>query len=796
MSLPIPNLDDRTFSQIAEDGRSLIAGTTPEWTDHNVHDPGITFLELFAWLAEIEHYRLNRTSAASYLRYFSLIGLKPHAQEAARVTVETVFDKLAKGKFVPANSVLTAIGNESVPFQTLRDTYLTPAELKEIVTQAGGRVISQTKAEVNLAGHYDLFGPDPRSGDYLELGFKDWFEEEQGQLAITLYENDLPDRPAFATKARGFVPSAKIRWEYLAAGKWQELNIIEDGTLNFSRSGDLIFGKTDKQPAPRKLNGGREELYWIRAVLEEGHFEIPPRIFSIVPNTIHARQVETIVNEDLKTGLGTPDQQVQLNKFPVLIDPQVDDGPFQVGEVLDWRVLTLRLAGPFDSQDSYQKAVGYIAESLKALGAVIDPDKLGDDDKYRLAQVFDRLLDDEGFYRQEQMGVVSTDKGFTDLKTKAESRCREREHIRRFNRFLLQRIFPDLLMSDRIEIETDSPTACAGGRVNQWLSWERVENFLQSGPDDRHYTFNPRTGVVLFGNGLNGRIPQATESIRARFYRVTRGEQGNLAAHKLWQLGVTVELSDEEKSRPRVWTNPAPATGGRESESIEDAKLRSRGIFRKQAPVLTAKDYETAAIQTPGLRVARAKAVPNYNPRLPKLNLPGELTIIVAPQPAPQQAFPESPPPMPSDGFLKTVFNHLETLRLVATNIHVVGPKYVPVTVSCRVFLKKGASSAEANKIIRKALESYLDPTRGGPDRDSGWPFGRSVFPSEITQQLARIPAVDYVTGVSLNGLKVGQKLKLPYNGLPTAGENQVQLISFEDRGTAAKGEKGGKVCE
>ena len=87
MGLLLPKLDDKPFAKIFEDARSLIPSNTAEWTDHNVHDPGITFLDLFAWLAEIQQYRLDRTSAASYARFFSLMGLAPLDPQPAQVTV-------------------------------------------------------------------------------------------------------------------------------------------------------------------------------------------------------------------------------------------------------------------------------------------------------------------------------------------------------------------------------------------------------------------------------------------------------------------------------------------------------------------------------------------------------------------------------------------------------------------------------------------------------------------------------------------------------------------------------------
>jgi Baseplate J-like protein len=795
MALPLPNLDDKTFLQIALEGRSLIPSTAPEWTDHNVHDPGITFLELFAWLAEIEHYRLNRTSAASYERFFSLIGLTRLGRQAAEASLETEFEALNRGALVPANTNITAIGNESVPFQTLRDTYLTAARLVEIVTRAGERMILQTKAEGNLAGHYEAFGPAPVVGDLLELGFEGWFVEAQGHLTITLFEDDLPLRPTFTSGAagvEGFVPSAQVRWEYLTGSGWLELPVIEDGTLSFSRTGELIFRKPELPPLPGREAAGNRNLNWIRAVLVKGRFEIPPRIFSIVTNALRARQVKAIVNEDLGRGLGTPDQELRLHQTPLLFDPVVTDGPFQVGEVLDWRALVLRLARPHELRDPQQAlAVQYVAERLTAIGGVIEDGEPPDaDQQYHLAQAFDRLLESADFYRRDRLAVIPLTEQFSGLKAGVEGACQLTGDVRRFNRFLLQRIFPDLLVSDRVEIQTGTPVSRPEDEANSWVTWERVDDFLQSGPDDGHYSLDAQTGILRFGNGLNGRVPQPAEFIRARFYRVSQGEQGNLTAGKQWQLAVAIEVPPG--TRTRLWRNPAPATGGRAPESLDQARSRAREVFRKGSPVLSARDYETAALQTPGLRVARAKAVANFNPHLPKLNLPGEMTVIVVPHPAPPMAFPKAQPPIPSDGFIKTVHRHLETSRLVTTNIHVVGPQYVPVAVSCRVFLKKGVAATEALASINSGLAAFLDPIDGGPERNAGWPFGRPVFPSEIHQQLSRIAAIDYVTGMALNEQPTGERLRLPYNGLPIPGVHRLELVSFEQRGSR----RGGMSCE
>jgi Baseplate J-like protein len=73
MPLPVPNLDDQTFQNLADLGRALIPGFDPDWTNHNPSDPGITLLELFAWLTESLLYRANRIPDRNQLAFLRLL---------------------------------------------------------------------------------------------------------------------------------------------------------------------------------------------------------------------------------------------------------------------------------------------------------------------------------------------------------------------------------------------------------------------------------------------------------------------------------------------------------------------------------------------------------------------------------------------------------------------------------------------------------------------------------------------------------------------------------------------------
>ena len=84
MPLPTPTLDDRHFQDIVDQVKSMIPRYCPEWTDHNVSDPGVTLIELFAWMTDMLLYRVNQAPDKNYIKFLELIGIQLEAPRAAR----------------------------------------------------------------------------------------------------------------------------------------------------------------------------------------------------------------------------------------------------------------------------------------------------------------------------------------------------------------------------------------------------------------------------------------------------------------------------------------------------------------------------------------------------------------------------------------------------------------------------------------------------------------------------------------------------------------------------------------
>ena len=89
-SLPEPILDDLRFQKdLVDEARRRIIRYCPDWTDYNISDPGITLIELFAWMTEMLTYRLNLVPEKNYIRFLDLLGLQ--LKPASCATTELTF---------------------------------------------------------------------------------------------------------------------------------------------------------------------------------------------------------------------------------------------------------------------------------------------------------------------------------------------------------------------------------------------------------------------------------------------------------------------------------------------------------------------------------------------------------------------------------------------------------------------------------------------------------------------------------------------------------------------------------
>ncbi|HYP23481.1 MAG TPA: type VI secretion system baseplate subunit TssF, partial [Actinomycetota bacterium] len=87
MTLPAPSLDDRRFQDLVDEAKRMVQQRCPEWTDHNVSDPGVTLIETFAFMVDQLLYRLNRVPDRLYVKLLDLVGVRRFPPTAATVDV-------------------------------------------------------------------------------------------------------------------------------------------------------------------------------------------------------------------------------------------------------------------------------------------------------------------------------------------------------------------------------------------------------------------------------------------------------------------------------------------------------------------------------------------------------------------------------------------------------------------------------------------------------------------------------------------------------------------------------------
>ena len=144
MPLPIPNLDDRDFDRLVADAKALIAARSPEWTDLSPGDPGVTLLEVFAYLTDTLLYRVNRIPEKAFVQFLELIGVRVMPPSAA--SADLVFSLSAPATsevIVPRGSrVATARSDADSPvFATADDARIAVGEQTATVRAYAGEVV-------------------------------------------------------------------------------------------------------------------------------------------------------------------------------------------------------------------------------------------------------------------------------------------------------------------------------------------------------------------------------------------------------------------------------------------------------------------------------------------------------------------------------------------------------------------------------------------------------------------------------------------------------------------------------
>jgi predicted phage baseplate assembly protein len=326
MGLPTPRLDDRTFADLVEEARARIPLYTPEWTDHNLSDPGITLLELFAWLTDITLYRLNRVPDKHFIKFMELVGMRLKEAEPARADVTFWLTAPQPNPVVIPNGTEVATvrteTEQAIVFSADGPTELKVPELKYVLTSAEGgegRVFTAQNVS-GVVGGFDKFSVfasnPPAKDDALYIGFD---QDLSNHLLGIQLEVDTAQGAGIDPNKPPYI------WEVLGTGldqNWLPVEVDQDTTLGLNVSGTVRL----HLPAMRRATRNDTLAYWVRLRLDstggEARYNVSPQINRLNVATwgitVGATNVTKVRHEVLGRSDGTPGQRFYLEHCPLI----------------------------------------------------------------------------------------------------------------------------------------------------------------------------------------------------------------------------------------------------------------------------------------------------------------------------------------------------------------------------------------------------------------------------------------------------------------------------------------------
>lgn len=333
MSLPAPKLDDRHFQDLVDEAKKRIPHYCKEWTDHNVSDPGVTLIELFAWMTDILLYRLNQVPDLHYVRFMEMMGVKLREPEPARAPVTFWLSAPQTTPIViPAGTEVASTQTEteaSIVFTTDNDFRIVPptlaAVMNRVATNRPGQkqyhVQSLRRLEAGFEG-FEVFSPVPQGDDALYFGF-------ESDLSHHILGLEMECDPAGGA---GIVPALPpYVWEASTGDKdhrWLPCPVEMDTTGGMNTPGRIQI----HLPKMGKYHVNEQSLYWVRVRVKEISpaeerdgmlpYQVSPRLrhatVSSWGGTVQTTHAQQVVQEFLGRSDGSAGQRFKLQMTPIL----------------------------------------------------------------------------------------------------------------------------------------------------------------------------------------------------------------------------------------------------------------------------------------------------------------------------------------------------------------------------------------------------------------------------------------------------------------------------------------------
>ena len=751
-----PKIDKRDYESILNEALARIPVHNPEWTNFNDSDPGITLVQLFAYMTDKLLYRSNLIPRRSRLKFLTLLGIDLQPAEAARGMV-TFTNKRSPQESVQLSSGMELFASQ-VPFQTENGLYVLPVQGKvyykcKIPGDTNDKIsaiidqlyVSFREKGIRIEKYETKPLEPPASGtifpivDLAEPGLQEGVETSGHALDQSLWMALLARNRDDVEKTRKAIANTVITLGILPELTNAYRVLPPAGTPVDTVKSNLIYEIPRKDP----------DRGWI----------LPPddpkkRMDMAVYKPLEARSTVDLLSKPGVVQLTLPDSD-NLRLWENLDPLEHGTGNFPPSledtDILD-RVITwirIRLQAPKGSSKQQVKArinwvginAAHIIQKIHVSSEILEK---GTGEPDQMVTLVNRP-------------VISNSVRLT------------------VNGELWNEI--DDLMNAESEVPVRSSKLTSGS--NPPHVYKNNVNV---------YTIDRNSGEIHFGNGLRGARPPFGSVIRVS-YDYGGGPAGMVgigAINKAPSLSPGLSVS-----------NPLPTWGGSEEESLEEAEKRIPLFLKHRDRLVSRTDFEEIVRETPGINLGRVDVLPLIHPDLPTSKSPGVITVMVIPSHDPLQ--PDAPEP--DRLFLDMICEHLNPRRLVTTEVHVRAPRYIPVWVSIGVEVIAGLDLAPVLEEVKTSMKKFLSPLTGGFD-GHGWPLNNDVEASELLTIATRVSGISKVNSVLLAG-KDGKKtdtvtmggLELPrLMGLAVQSGMAMELDELLGKAQAEPGDPGTQV--
>ena len=361
MTLPAPNLDDRGFQDLVDEAKRFVQLRNPEWTDHNVSDPGVTLIETFAFLVDQLIYRLNRVPDLHYVKFLELLGERMLAPSAARTSLEFGLSiAQPQDVVIPRGSLVSTVRiGEGLPttFSTTEDLTIASVSVSEILTKHVDGGFESVEEARNRRVEFPAFSPEPKVGDGLYIGLSQ--PAPQNFVRLVYGQDD-------EVEGIGIDPlNPPLAYSAWNGSEWVHCPVISDESAGLNKEDPVVIFI----PSHARSTLGGVPAAWIRVEIvptvgDQPAYIKTPEIYGVeaeaIGGVVGAAHCEPVENEIIGPCSGTPGDRLTLSQYPLVAGQQ--DLVIEVSGSQGWqtwrRVATFADSEPTDRHFTVDEVTG------------------------------------------------------------------------------------------------------------------------------------------------------------------------------------------------------------------------------------------------------------------------------------------------------------------------------------------------------------------------------------------------------------------------------------------------------